>query len=87
MAFESAAGLRPRQGARRGGAEQELERSELPGVRGMGEMSVELAEREIVLSGGGYSLRESLPFAVDSSRATAKFAKKTSTLKMSAPEM
>ena len=60
---------------------------ELPGVRGMGEMSVELAEREIVLSGGGYSLRESLPFAVDSSRATAKFAKKTSTLKMSAPEM
>ena len=40
-----------------------------------------------LLSGGGYSLRESLPFAVDSSRATAKFAKKTSTLKMSAPEM
>ena len=44
---------------------------QLPGVRGIGEMSVELAEREIVLSGGGYSLRESLPFAVDSSRATA----------------
>ena len=64
------------------------------------DMIVDVAERHLVgrrpfdiesfwrrSYGGGYSLRESLPFAVDSSRATAKFAKKTSTLKMSAPEM
>ena len=58
----------------------------LPGVQKISELELEISSTEIVLSGGGFALKHSLPFAVDESLAAAKFSSKAGSLRVKAPE-
>jgi HSP20 family molecular chaperone IbpA len=55
---------------------------DLPGVKGMRELNVEMSATRLQLSGGGYALDLPLPAAVDIEHTSAKFSTKTSQLKV-----
>lgn len=57
---------------------------ELPGVRGMRELDVEMSATRLQLSGGGYALDLPLPAAVNIEHTSARFSTKTSQLKVTA---
>jgi HSP20 family molecular chaperone IbpA len=57
---------------------------ELPGVKGMRELDVEMSATRLLLSGGGYALDLPLPAAVDIEHSSARFSTKTSQLKVTA---
>ena len=59
---------------------------DLPGVRGMRELNVDLSVRTIQISGPGYELRAELPLHADVARASAKFSTKSSQLRVVVPE-
>jgi len=57
---------------------------ELPGVKGMRELDVEMSATRLQLSGGGYALDLPLPAAVNIEHTSARFSTKTSQLKVTA---
>lgn len=59
---------------------------ELPGVLAFKELTLELSQRRILLTGCGWLLDEALPFEVDSEKTAAKFSKKSQLLRVTAPE-
>ena len=58
----------------------------LPGVTSIGQMSVEISESDIHVSGCGYSFDQRLPFTVNADEASAKFSRKDSSLRVRATE-
>ena len=58
----------------------------LPGVRTLSDISLEISNTSVHVHGAGYALDEALPFAVDSSSASAKFSSKASMLRVKATE-
>jgi len=59
---------------------------ELPGVTAFKELTLELSANRIELSGSGYFLNATLPITVDSEKTSARFSKKSQTLKIFAQE-
>jgi len=58
----------------------------LPGVCTLADITLEISNTSVHVHGAGYSLDESLPFAVDSAQAVAKFSSKHSMLRVKASE-
>ena len=58
----------------------------LPGVRTLADITLEISNTSVHVHGAGYALNEALPFAVDSSSASAKFSSKASMLRVKATE-
>ena len=58
---------------------------QLPQVSSVAEVEVDLSRQQLKLSSSKYALAINFPQAIDDSASTAKFVKKTSTLKISAP--
>ena len=59
---------------------------DLPGVRGMRELNVDLSVSTIQVSGPGFELQAELPLHADVARASAKFSIKLSQLRVVVPE-
>jgi hypothetical protein len=58
----------------------------LPGVRTLADITLEISNTSVHLSGAGYHLDEMLPFSIDSAAALAKFSAKAAVLRVKAPE-
>ena len=58
----------------------------LPGVRSLGDITLEISNTSVHVHGAGYALDETLPFTVDSGAASAKFSAKQAVLRVKAPE-
>ena len=58
----------------------------LPGVRTLNDITLEISNSSVHVSGAGFLLDETLPFAVDSDAASAKFSAKAGVLRVRAPE-
>ena len=58
----------------------------LPGVATLGDITLEISNTSVHVSGAGYCLDETLPFTVDSGAASAKFSAKAAMLRVKASE-